>query len=238
LVDGAFNQERFLQLQRNFTAFDGGADGYAKRIAKPHQYFAVTKAVGTTVAAVNRDGRAGVIWHTQGSGKSMEMELYVHLAGQRPELRNPTFVVVTDRRELDGQLFEGFDRSLLLAESPVAVTTRAQLRDELSHLTTGGILFTTLQKFGRTKEEREAGADHPMLPQRRNIIVIADEAHRSHYDDLDGYARHIRDALPNASFIAFTGTPISFEDRNTQDVFGPVIDTYDLTRAVDDGATV
>jgi type I restriction enzyme R subunit len=238
LVDGVFNQERFLQLQRNFTAFDGGADGYAKRVAKPHQYFAVTKAVGTTVAAVNRDGRAGVIWHTQGSGKSMEMELYVHLAGQRPELRNPTFVVVTDRRELDGQLFEGFDRSLLLAESPVPVTTRAQLRDELSHLTTGGILFTTLQKFGRTKEEREAGADHPLLSERRNIIVIADEAHRSHYDDLDGYARHIRDALPNASFIAFTGTPISFEDRNTQDVFGPVIDTYDLTRAVDDGATV
>ncbi len=238
LIDGVFNPERFLQLQRNFTAFDGGAEGYAKRIAKPHQYFAVTKAVGKTVAAVNSDGRAGVVWHTQGSGKSMEMELYAHLASQRPELRNPTFVVVTDRRQLDGQLFESFARSQLLAEQPVAVTTRAQLRDELASRTTGGILFTTLQKFSRTREEREAGPDHPLLSERRNIIVIADEAHRSHYDDLDGYAKYIRDALPNASFIAFTGTPISFEDRNTEDVFGPVIDTYDLTRAVDDGATV
>lgn len=238
LIDGVFNQERFLQLQRNFTAFDSGADGYAKRIAKPHQYFAVTKAVGTTVGAVNSDGRAGVVWHTQGSGKSMEMELYVHLAGQRPELRNPTFVVVTDRRELDGQLFESFARSRLLAEQPVAIGTRAQLRDELAHRATGGILFTTLQKFSRTKEEREAGPDHPLLSKRHNIIVIADEAHRSHYDDLDGYAKYIRDALPNASFIAFTGTPISFADRNTQEVFGPLIDTYDLTRAVKDGATV
>jgi type I restriction enzyme R subunit len=238
LVDGVFNPERFLQLQRNFTAFDGGAEGYAKRIAKPHQYFAVTKAVGTTVQAVNSDGRAGVVWHTQGSGKSMEMELYVHLASQRPELRNPTFVVVTDRRELDGQLFEGFARSRLLAETPVAVTSRARLRAELTQRTTGGILFTTLQKFSRTKDERDAGPDHPLLSERRNIIVIADEAHRSHYDDLDGYAKYIRDALPNASFIAFTGTPISFEDRNTQDVFGPVIHTYDLSRAVRDGATV
>lgn len=237
LIDGVFNPERFLQLQRNFTAFDGGADGYAKRIAKPHQYFAVTKAVGTTVAAVNSNGRAGVVWHTQGSGKSMEMELYVHLASQRPELRNPTVVVVTDRKELDGQLFEGFARSLLLAEQPAAVTSRVQLRDELTHRTTGGILFTTLQKFGRTKEEREAGADHPLLSERRNIIVIADEAHRSHYDDLDGYARHIRDALPNAAFIAFTGTPIRGE-RDTEKVFGKTIDTYDLTRAVRDGATV
>ncbi|MFC7276050.1 type I restriction endonuclease subunit R [Paractinoplanes rhizophilus] len=238
LIDGVFNTERFLQLQRNFTAFDGGADGYAKRIAKPHQYFAVTKAVGATVDAVNKDGRAGVVWHTQGSGKSMEMELYVHLAGQQPQLRNPTFVVVTDRKELDGQLFEAFDRSLLLAEDPQAVSSRARLRDELTQRATGGILFTTLQKFSRTKEEREAGPDHPLLSDRRNVIVIADEAHRSHYDDLDGYAKYIRDALPNASFIAFTGTPISFDDRNTQDVFGPVIDTYDLTRAVEDGATV
>jgi type I site-specific restriction-modification system R (restriction) subunit len=108
---------------------------------------------------VNRDGRAGVVWHTQGSGKSMEMELYVHLAGQRPELRNPTFVVVTDRTELDSQLFAGFARSLLLAEDPVAVTSRAQLRAELAQRTTGGILFTTLQKFGRTRAERESGAD-------------------------------------------------------------------------------
>ncbi|HEX8110713.1 MAG TPA: type I restriction endonuclease subunit R [Kofleriaceae bacterium] len=238
LIDGVCNQERFLQLQRNFVAFDAGAEGYAKRIAKPHQYFAVTKAVGSTVDAVESNGKAGVIWHTQGSGKSMEMELYAHLVSLQPKLKNPTLVVVTDRTELDSQLFETFNRSQLLAESPVKVTTREQLRDELTHRTTGGIYFTTLQKFGLTDDERHAGLDHPLLTDRRNIIVIVDEAHRSHYDDLDGFARHIRDALPNAAFIAFTGTPISFADRNTQEVFGDVIDTYDLTRAVEDGATV
>lgn len=238
LLDGVCNQERFLQLQRNFVAFDAGAEGYAKRIAKPHQYFAVTKAVGSTVAAVESNGKAGVVWHTQGSGKSMEMELYAHLVSLQPKLKNPTLVVVTDRTELDSQLFETFNRSRLLAETPVKVTTRRQLRDELTNRTTGGIYFTTLQKFGLTENERQAGLDHPLLTDRRNIIVIVDEAHRSHYDDLDGYARHIRDALPNAAFIAFTGTPISFADRNTQDVFGNVIDAYDLTRAVDDGATV
>lgn len=238
LIDGLFNQERFLQLQRNFVAFDEGADGYAKRIAKPHQYFAVTKAVGSTVSAVETNGKAGVVWHTQGSGKSMEMELYAHLVALQPRLKNPTLVVVTDRTELDSQLFEAFNRSRLLPEAPVKVATRNQLRDELSNRTTGGIYFTTLQKFGLTEKERAGGLDHPLLSARRNIVVIVDEAHRSHYDDLDGYARHIRDALPQAAFIAFTGTPISFAERNTQDVFGDVIDTYDLTRAVEDGATV
>ena len=238
LIDGLFNTERFLQLQRNFTAFDEDGDGLAKRIAKPHQYFAVTKAVGSTVQAAESNGKAGVVWHTQGSGKSMEMELYTHLVAQQPKLKNPTIVVVTDRKELDSQLYETFNRSRLLAESPVKVTKRSQLRDELSNRTTGGIYFTTLQKFGLTKQERESGADHPLLTDRRNIIVIVDEAHRSHYDDLDGFARHIRDALPNAVFIAFTGTPISGVDRDTRDVFGPDIDVYDLTRAVADNATV
>ncbi|MEX0426370.1 type I restriction endonuclease subunit R [Nocardioides sp. DS6] len=243
LIDGVCNPERFLQLQRNFIAFDEGAGGYehsglAKRIAKPHQYFAVTKAVGSTVAAVESNGKAGVVWHTQGSGKSMEMELYAHLVSKQPKLKNPTIVVVTDRTELDSQLFETFNRSRLLSESPVKVTTRGQLREELTQRTTGGIYFTTLQKFGLTEEEKKSGLDHPLLTDRRNIIVVVDEAHRSHYDDLDGYARHIRDALPHAAFIAFTGTPISFDDRNTEEVFGKVIDTYDLTRAVEDGATV
>ena len=210
LIDGVCNQERFLQLLRNFVAFDGGAEGFDKRVAKPHQYFAVTKAVGSTVAAVESNGKAGVVWHTQGSGKSMEMELYAHLVAAQPKLKNPTLVVVTDRTELDSQLFETFNRSRLLGETPVKVTTREQLREELTNRTTGGIYFTTLQKFGLTKGERDAGADHPLLSDRRNIIVIVDEAHRSHYDDLDGYARHIRDAMPNAAFIAFTGTPISF----------------------------
>lgn len=238
LVNGLCNQERFLQIQRDFVAFDAGADGYLKRIAKPHQYFAVTKAVGSTVAAVESNGKAGVVWHTQGSGKSMEMELYAHAVARQPKLKNPTIVVVTDRSELDSQLFEAFNRSQLLAESPVNVTSRKQLRDELTTRRTGGIFFTTLQKFGLTDDERASGRDHPLLTDRRNIIVVVDEAHRSHYDDLDGFARHIRDALPNAAFIAFTGTPIATTDRNTQDVFGAVIDTYDLTRAVEDGATV
>ncbi|WP_226758467.1 type I restriction endonuclease subunit R [Arthrobacter sp. SO3] len=237
-LQGLFNQERFLQLVRNFTAFDEGSDGLSKRIAKPHQYFAVTKAVGSTVQAVESDGKAGVVWHTQGSGKSMEMELYTNLVARHPKLKNPTVVVITDRNELDGQLFEGFSRSLLLAENPKQIKKRSELRDEFSNRTTGGIYFTTLQKFGRSKSEKDAGADHPLLSDRRNIIVVVDEAHRSHYDDLDGYARHLRDALPHATLIAFTGTPISFDDRNTQDVFGEYIDIYDLSRAVEDGATV
>jgi type I restriction enzyme R subunit len=238
LLFGLCNQERFLQLQRSFTAFDEGADGLKKRIAKPHQYYAVTKAVGSTVLAVESNGKAGVVWHTQGSGKSMEMELYANLVARQPKLLNPTIVVVTDRTELDGQLFETFNMSLLLADKPVQVTTRSQLREELTNRTTGGIYFTTLQKFALTADERQAGDDHPQLSDRRNIIVIVDEAHRSHYDDLDGYARHLKDALPRATLIAFTGTPISFEDRNTRDVFGDYIDVYDLTRAVEDGATV
>ncbi|GEP37519.1 DEAD/DEAH box helicase [Nocardioides psychrotolerans] len=238
LVNGVCNQERFLQIQRDFVAFDQGADGYAKRVAKPHQYFAVTKAVGHTVDAVESNGKAGVVWHTQGSGKSMAMELYAHAVAQQSKLKNPTLVVVTDRSELDSQLFEAFNRSQLLAEGPINVTTRRQLREELSNRVTGGIYFTTLQKFGLTEREREGGLDHPLLTVRRNMIVIVDEAHRSHYDDLDGFARHIRDALPNAAFIAFTGTPISTAERDTQEVFGAVIDTYDLTRAVADGATV
>ncbi len=238
LLWGVFNQLRFLQLLVGFTAFDEGDDGLTKRIAKPHQYFAVTKAVGTTVQAVATHGRAGVVWHTQGSGKSMEMELYANQVLRHPALANPTIVVVTDRNELDGQLYESFAHSLLLPERPTQVRRREELRAELTGRASGGILFTTLQKFGRTLAERESGAGHPLLSDRHNIVVVVDEAHRSHYDDLDGYARHLRDALPHATLIAFTGTPISFADRNTREVFGDYIDIYDLTRAVDDGATV
>lgn len=237
-LDGLYNQERFLQLVRGFTAFDEGADGLAKRIAKPHQYFAVTKALGATVHAVETNGKAGVVWHTQGSGKSMEMELYANLVSRHPKLANPTIIVVTDRNELDGQLFQTFDRSLLLPEKPRQILSRAELREELGQRQTGGIYFTTLQKFGLTDAERHAGMRHPLLSDRRNVIVVVDEAHRSHYDDLDGYARHLRDALPHATLIAFTGTPISFAERDTQEVFGDYIDIYDLSRAVDDGATV
>lgn len=237
-ISGLYNPTRFLKLLFSFIAFDSGADGYSKRIAKPHQYFAVSKAVGSTIGAVRSNGKAGVVWHTQGSGKSMEMELYTAAVMRHPVLKNPTIIVITDRTELDGQLYSSFARSDLLPDSPQQVATRADLRAELSGRGTGGIYFTTLQKFALSKEEKESGAEHPTLSDRRNIIVIVDEAHRSHYDDLDGYARHLHDALPNATFIAFTGTPISFEDRNTRDVFGDYIDIYDLSRAVADGATV
>ena len=173
------------------SAFDEGAEGLEKRIAKPHQYFAVTKAVGTTVQAVQSNGKAGVVWHTQGSGKSMEMELYANRVIRHPKLLNPTIVVITDRTELDGQLFDDVPASLLLPEKPVQIRTRSELREELTQRRTGGIYFTTLQKFGRSQAERESGADHPLLSDRHNIIVVVDEAHRSHYDDLDGYARHL-----------------------------------------------
>lgn len=238
LIDGVLQSERFLQMQRNFVAFDRTSDGLVKRIAKPHQYFAVTKAVGCTVTAVERDGKAGVVWHTQGSGKSMEMELYANLVAKQPRLKNPTLVVVTDRTELDGQLYRTFERSLLLPERPVQIESRAELRAALADRTTGGIYFTTLQKFGLSDEERKSGLDHPLLTARDNVIVIVDEAHRSHYDEVDGFAAHLNAALPSATAIAFTGTPISFLGRDTRKVFGDYIDIYDLTRAVRDGATV
>ncbi|MCB1297846.1 MAG: type I restriction endonuclease subunit R, partial [Microthrixaceae bacterium] len=161
-LNGLYNQERFLQLTRNFTAFDEGASGLVKRIAKPHQYFAVNKAVGSTIQAVETNGKAGVVWHTQGSGKSMEMELYTNIVSRHPKLKNPTVIVVTDRNELDGQLFDTFNCSLLLAENPVRVSERAQLRDELSQRITGGIYFTTLQKFGLSEAEKLAGTQHPL----------------------------------------------------------------------------
>ncbi|NLE80632.1 MAG: type I restriction endonuclease subunit R [Rhodococcus sp.] len=237
-LHGLYTQGRFLLLLRGFTAFDKDERGLVKRIAKPHQYFAVAKAVWSTVHAVESHGKAGVVWHTQGSGKSMEMELYANQVIRHQSLANPTIVVVTDRTELDGQLYETFARSQLLPEQPQQIRKREELRQELSGRNTGGIYFTTLQKFGKTKEEKDSGESHPLLSSRRNIIVVVDEAHRSHYDNLDGYARHLRDALPNATLIAFTGTPISTDERDTRAVFGDYIDIYDLTRAVADGATV
>lgn len=235
---GVFPTHRFLEFLTNYVAFDETEEGLIKRIAKPHQYFAVDRAVAKTIEAVDSHGKAGVVWHTQGSGKSMEMELYANQVLRVPKLRNPTIVVITDRTELDGQLYETFNRSTLLPEKPVPVRRREQLRTELADRITGGIYFTTLQKFGLSKAERESGAEHPLLSDRRNIIVIVDEAHRSHYDNLDGYAWHLKNALPRATLIAFTGTPVSFSDRNTREVFGDYIDIYDLTRAVEDGATV
>ncbi|GLZ09450.1 DEAD/DEAH box helicase [Actinomadura sp. NBRC 104412] len=237
-LHGLFDHRRFVELLTGYVAFAQSDEGLQKRIAKPHQYIVVSKAVGQTIEAVRSNGKAGVVWHTQGSGKSFEMELYSNQVLKHPALGNPTIVVITDRNDLDDQLFAGFNASELLPEKPVRVDSRNDLRTELSNRRTGGIYFTTLQKFSRTTEEKNAGRAHPLLSDRRNIIVIVDEAHRSHYDSLDGYARHLRDALPYATMIAFTGTPVSEVDRNTQDVFGGYIDVYDLTRAVKDGATV
>ncbi|PKV98974.1 type I restriction endonuclease subunit R [Nocardia fluminea] len=235
-LHGLFYQPRFLSLVQSFINFVPSKR--MKRIAKPHQYFAVTRAAEAVRKAAETDGKAGVVWHTQGSGKSEEMVLTTNLVGRDPVLHNPTVVVITDRNDLDDQLYVTFLESEILPEKPRQVLTRAELREELAAKRTGGILFTTLQKFGRTKEEKESGIDHPLLSDRRNIIVVVDEAHRSHYDNLDGYARHLRDALPHATLLAFTGTPISEADRNTREVFGPDIDVYDLKRAADDGATV
>ncbi len=239
LLYGVFQPARLIELVTGYIAFARSPErGLSKRIAKAQQYFAVSKAIGKTIEAARSHGLAGVVWHTQGSGKSMEMELYANQAMTHPALGNPTLLVLTDRTDLDDQLYDTFELSELLPESPHQVSTRDELRTELSNRQTGGILFSTLQKFSKTKAERDAGRPHPLLSKRRNIIVIVDEAHRSHYDSLDGYARHLRDALPHATMIAFTGTPISTAERNTRLVFGDYIDIYDLTRAVDDGATV
>ncbi|WP_033222652.1 type I restriction endonuclease subunit R [Kitasatospora phosalacinea] len=235
-LHGLFTHDRFLALVKSFINFVPSKR--MKRIAKPHQYHAVTLAAEAVRVAAASDGKAGVVWHTQGSGKSEEMVLTTTMVMRDPALLNPTVVVITDRTDLDDQLYSTFLESEILPEAPEQVLSRAQLRDELAAKRVGGILFTTLQKFGRTKEEKESGADHPLLSDRRNIVVVVDEAHRSHYDNLDGYARHLRDALPHATLLAFTGTPISEADRNTRDVFGDYIDVYDLKRAADDGATV
>jgi type I restriction enzyme R subunit len=176
----------------------------------------------------------GVVWHTQGSGKSLTMAFYAGRIIREPAMENPTLVVLTDRNDLDDQLFGTFARCRdLLRQPPVQAGSRAQLRELLS-VAAGGVVFTTIHKF--FPEER--GDPHPMLCDRRNIVVIADEAHRSQYDFIDGYARHMRDALPHASFIGFTGTPIELTDASTRAVFGDYISVYDIQRAVQDGATV
>jgi len=180
------------------------------------------------------DRRAGVIWHTQGSGKSLSMVFYASKVIRHPAMENPTIVVLTDRNDLDNQLFATFAANRqILRQTPVQAESRAHLRD-LLQVASGGVIFTTIQKF--FPENR--GDPHPLLSARRNIVVIADEAHRSQYDFIDGFARHMRDALPNASFIGFTGTPIEKDDRNTRAVFGDYISIYDVQRAVEDGATV
>jgi len=237
LLTGVFEKRRFLQLLRHFIVFeDEGAGKVIKKMAGYHQFHAVNRAVAETVDAssVGGDRRVGVVWHTQGSGKSLTMVFYAGRVIFDPAMENPTIVVLTDRNDLDNQLFGVFGRCKeLLRQPPEQAVDRADLRARLSRAS-GGVVFTTIQKFLRD----DKGDKEPVLSDRRNIVVIADEAHRSQYDFIDGFARHMRDALPSASFIGFTGTPIEKTDANTQAVFGEYISVYDIQRAVEDGATV
>jgi type I restriction enzyme, R subunit len=241
LVRGAFDRTHLLDLIQNFVAFSDEDSGLVKRVAKYHQFWAVRAAVESTVkAATIGEGRAGVVWHTQGSGKSLEMLFYASKVMRHPAMANPTLVLLTDRNDLDDQLFdEVFSPARNLPEAPVQAQDRADLQ-RLLRRASGGIVFTTVQKFFPKvpRGQSTRGIRYPTLSERRNIVVIADEAHRSQYDFIDGFARHIRDALPNASFIGFTGTPIESTDKSTRQVFGDYVSVYDITQAVEDGATV
>ena len=274
VIEGVFEKQRFLDLVRYFIVFeDMGAGALVKKMAGYHQFHAANVALHETLRASTSasmlagavrgvskgadtytvppqqggapgDRRVGVIWHTQGSGKSLTMAFYAGRVILEPAMEDPTIVVITDRNDLDGQLFGTFARCHeLLGQTPVQAESRADLREKL-RVSSGTVVFTTIQKF--MPDER--GDRHPMLSERRNIVVIADEAHRSQYEFrtrvsdagefLRGFAQHMRDALPNASYIGFTGTPIELGDRSTGAVFGDTISTYDIERAVADGATV
>lgn len=247
LIEGIFQKRRFLDLLRDFTVFGDTGAGIVKIIAGYHQYHAVRHAVAQTVKAASPEGdhKVGVIWHTQGSGKSLLMAFYAGQLVRCPELENPTIVVITDRNDLDDQLFNTFSMCRdLIRQTPIQANSRADLQQTLNRAA-GGVIFTTIQKFSPEKGESE----YPVLTDRRNVVVIADEAHRSQYgfkarvaqktgEIAYGFAKYLRDALPNASFIGFTGTPIEKDDVNTPAIFGHYIDIYDISRAVEDGATV
>ena len=238
LVRGVFDRERFLKMLRHFIVFeeDTDSDELHKILAGYHQFHAVQKAVEATIEASHPSGdrRCGVVWHTQGSGKSLTMLFFAGQIVLHPAMDNPTIVALTDRNDLDDQLFGQFQRCHeLLRQQPVQAESVAHLR-ELLRVASGGVVFTTIQKF----MPDEKGERVEELSDRRNIVVIADEAHRSQYDLIDGLARNMRDALPNASFIGFTGTPIEKTDANTRAVFGDYLSIYDIQRAVEDKATV
>ena len=260
VLQGAFDRRRFLDLIKYFVVFEEGEKGkLVKKLGGYHQYHAVSVAVNETIRASQivdepamvrepsrgygtqpmsdakpGDHRVGVIWHTQGSGKSLTMAFYAGRVVLHPAMKNPTIVVLTDRNDLDDQLFATFSACQdLLRQPPVQARDRTHLKELLS-VDAGGVVFTTIHKFFPEKGQRE----HELLTDRANVVVVADEAHRSQYDFVDGYARHMRDALPKASFIGFTGTPIERADANTRAVFGDHISIYDIERAVKDGATV
>jgi type I restriction enzyme R subunit len=236
VIQGLLDKRRLLDFIRYFIVFeDEGGGVLVKKIAGYHQYHAVNRALTETISACAEGGdrRVGVVWHTQGSGKSLTMAFYAGRLVLEPALQNPTIVVITDRNDLDDQLYGTFSRCHeLLRQAPVQASDREILRS-LLEVSSGGVVFTTIQKFLPSEGDR-----YPKLSDRRNVIVIADEAHRSQYDFIDGFARHMRDALPRASFIGFTGTPIEKGDANTRSVFGEYISIYDIQRAVEDKATV
>lgn len=265
MVRGFFKPDLFLDYLRHFVMFEQDGDITIKKIAGYHQFHAVREAVKATLIAAQKpkglqqepranyadkvqpgSGKAGVVWHTQGSGKSISMVCYAGKLLAQPEMNNPTLVVVTDRNDLDGQLFNTFAMaSETLNQTPVQAADRDDLRDILASRQAGGIIFTTIQKFALLKDELA----HPVLSSRHNIVVVSDEAHRSQYGDKAklnkdtgqytfGYSKHLRDALPEASFIGFTGTPIDSADKDTRAVFGDYVSIYDIQDAVDDGATV
>ena len=247
MVEGVFEHNRLLQLMRDFTVFGETKGGVSKIIAGYHQFHAVNHAVACTIkaSAGGGDKKAGVIWHTQGSGKSLLMAFYAGQLVRQPEMANPTLVVLTDRNDLDDQLFGTFAMCQdLIRQRPEQASSREDLQRILNRAS-GGVVFTTIQKFS----PETGSSTYPVLTDRRNVVVIADEAHRSQYGfkaKVDsktgvvgyGYAKYLRDALPNASFIGFTGTPIETDDVNTPTIFGNYIDVYDISRAVEDGATV
>lgn len=264
LIRGFFKPDLFLDYIRHFILFEQAGDVTIKKIAGYHQFHAVREAVRATVIAsqtedgiaepranyankvVPGSGKAGVVWHTQGSGKSISMVCYAGKLLAQPEMNNPTIVVVTDRNDLDGQLYDTFGMAAeTLKQTPVQAEDRDDLREILSSRQSGGIIFTTVQKFALLGDE----TFHPVLSERKNIVVVSDEAHRSQYGDKAkfnaktgkytfGYSKHMRDALPAASFIGFTGTPIDSADKDTRAVFGDYVSIYDIQDAVDDGATV
>ena len=244
MIKGVFEKERFLSLLRHFTVFGDAGAGLVKIVAGYHQFHAVRHAARSTINATSPRGdrRIGVIWHTQGSGKSLLMAFYAGQIIAHPQMENPTIVVITDRNDLDDQLFGTFSMCRdLLRQTPIQAGSREDLKRVLAR-PSGGVVFTTIQKFAPGDGE----TDYPVLTDRRNVVVIADEAHRSQYgfraklasktgEISYGFAKHLRDALPNASFIGFTGTPIEQADVNTPAVFGEYIDVYDINRGVEDG---
>jgi type I restriction enzyme, R subunit len=247
LIKGFFDKEHVLDYIQSFVLFEDDGKSIIKKIAGYHQFHAVREAVRSVIEASMGGGkRGGVVWHTQGSGKSISMACFAGKLTKQPQMKNPTLLIVTDRNDLDGQLYATFSSAkMLLGQEPIQVDSVSELREILTNKPSGGIIFTTIQKFSLKKEESR----FPVLSDRDNIVVIADEAHRSQYGFdamLDsetgqfkyGYAQHLRDAVPNATFIGFTGTPIESADKDTRSVFGDYISIYDIEDAVKDGATV